>query len=251
MVVENLPTDPPETKNPETWVDLALYIFGGFGLFVVASGVVGYFFMDIEPNLLLLTLAVLLNVVFLGGSVYILGILRGKVSWRELGVIPLKFTRKWFWWAFGLTIILLPIRGLIGYAVQILIEGNLDSLQARADLLASDTTFSWPAFLVTLVGAGILGPISEELYFRGLIHRWFIPRLSLAWRVLISSLFFGLGHIDSIAVLIASFIMGVVLAIVYEKTESLWVPIAMHIFTNSIAVVALYASLAISQYFPS
>jgi membrane protease YdiL (CAAX protease family) len=60
-----------------------------------------------------------------------------------------------------------------------------------------------------------------------------------------------LGHIDSIAVLIASFIMGVVLAIVYEKTESLWVPIAMHIFTNSIAVVALYASLAISQYFPS
>ena len=94
-----------------------------------------------------------------------------------------------------------------------------------------------------------MGPISEELYFRGLIHRFLIPRMGFIWRVLVSSLFFGLGHIDSAGVAVSSFIMGIVLAVVYEKSESLWIPIIMHILTNTFAVIALFATLLLSNYF--
>jgi len=240
----------PENETTSTWLDLVIYIFGGFGLFALASFGVGLLFIDTEPNLLMISLAILLNVIFIGGSVYFLGVLRGKTSWEEMGLIPIKLKWEWILLAIGLAVGLMPLRALVGLIFQLVIEGNFDSLQARADIFSPGTEFSWPYFLVTLIGAGILGPISEELYFRGLIHRWFMPRLGFTSRVLASSIFFGLGHIDSVGVLASSFIMGIVLAVVYEKTESLWVPIAIHIFTNSIAVTALYFFLAIGEYLP-
>jgi membrane protease YdiL (CAAX protease family) len=34
--------------------------------------------------------------------------------------------------------------------------------------------------------------------------------------------------------------MGVVIALVYERTKSLWIAIAMHVITNSISVALIF-----------
>ena len=249
MNANHTPTIQPEEKIPETWVDFVIYIFGGFGLFILASIGVGLLVVDTKASLLLLFLAVMLNVIFIGGSVIFLGIFRHKTTWKKIGLFPIRIKWEWLIAAPLLVVVLLFVRSGIGLIVQWLIEGNFDSLQARADLFTSNMTLSWPVFLVSLIGTGIMGPISEELYFRGLIHRFLIPRMGFIWRVLVSSLFFGLGHIDSAGVAVSSFIMGIVLAVVYEKSESLWIPIIMHILTNTFAVIALFATLLLSNYF--
>jgi len=227
------------------WVDLAIYVLGGFGLFLVASLAVGML-VD-RPTLGVTALALFLNVFFIGGGVWMWGVRPGKTSWREMGFWPMNWQWTWLPLALGVTVVFLPLRALLGVLVQLALEGNLDSLQGRTDVLTAGGEFSLPGFLITLIGAGILVPIAEELYFRGLLHRWFQPRLAFWPRVLISSILFGLAHFDSVGVVASSYVMGVVNAVAYEKSRSLWLPILIHICTNSIAVLLIYVMLWVQQ----
>ncbi|MBN1935072.1 MAG: CPBP family intramembrane metalloprotease [Anaerolineae bacterium] len=235
-------TDRPRSN----WLDLLIYLFGGFGLFVLVSLGVGLLVQ--KTTIWVTALALVLNIVFIGGGVWVWGVLRRKTSWREMGFWPVNWQRKWLPVALGVSVAFIPLRALLGVLVQLLLEGNLDSLQGRTDVLTAGGQFSLLGFLITLIGAGILVPIAEELYFRGLLHRWFEPRLPFWPRVLISSLFFGLAHFDSVGVVASSYVMGVVNAVAYEKSKSLWLPILIHMSTNSIAVLLLYLALWAQQF---
>jgi hypothetical protein len=106
------------------------------------------------------------------------------------------------------------------------------------------------AYLILLLGVGILAPISEELFFRGLIYNWFRQRWGMWVSILLSSIWFSIGHIDSLGVVASSFLMGGVIAYVYERTRSLWFAIAIHLITNSISVLLLMLIQLISPYIP-
>ena len=45
--------------------------------------------------------------------------------------------------------------------------------------------------------------------------------------------------------------LGLADAVLYEQSRSIWVPIAMHVFTNSVAVTLMYTALAVMEYFPA
>ncbi len=87
---------------------------------------------------------------------------------------------------------------------------------------------------VCLLGIMIIlvGPIVEELVFRGiLLNRW-----SVKWNgrraLLLSSLFFASYHTGRHA---STFLFGVILALVYIQTKSLLVPLFCHILQNALA----------------
>ena len=244
------PPAPSTQPPPANWLDLVLYLIVGFGSFALLSWLIGS--QVEELNTAVTFLLFLTNFVCLGGTTVLLGIRRGKISWEWLGIRPLRWSWAWLFGAAGLSILLIPGRGLLGVAVQLLIDGNLDSLQTRSDLiLGGAMTFTWTGFLLTLLGAGILVPISEELYFRGLLHSWFWQKTSRFWlRVFLSSAIFGLAHYDSIGVVAASFVIGVVNAILFEKTQSLFAPIIVHMTTNSVATILLFMTLALMDAFP-
>ncbi|MCA9919202.1 MAG: CPBP family intramembrane metalloprotease, partial [Anaerolineales bacterium] len=61
---------------------------------------------------------------------------------------------------------------------------------------------------------------------------------------------FGLAHADSIGVVAASAVIGVVNALAYERTRSLFIPIVIHVTTNSAAVLLLYLMLALAELIP-
>lgn len=236
---------------PQSWLDLALYLLIGFGSFILLSGLVGALFPEI--NLGVSFLLFLANFVCLGGTTYLLGVRRGKISWQGLGLRPFRWSWQWLLIGAGVAILLLPGRAVLGLLVQMLIEGNLDSLQARSDLIMGGALeFSWIGFFSTLVGAGLLVPISEELYFRGLLHTWFWGKTERVWlRVLASGTIFALAHADSISVVAASFVIGLVNAYAYERTRSLFIPIIIHMTTNSAAVLLLYLALAVMKLLPT
>lgn len=239
-------TDPDHSPHP-SFSDLLIYLLGGLGLFVLASAAIGSIYQEI--NNIVMVLAIISNLVFIGGSVILFGIARKRISWAGLGISPPIWRWEYLPAAFALAIGIIPLRVCAGMAIQVWVEGGLDSLQARNDLFFSGG-LSWMNFIIMLVGIGILGPISEELYFRGLLYHWFKQRWGIPIGVILSSFLFGLAHIDSIAVAVSALIMGAVLALAYERTRSLYMPIAIHMITNSFAVLLTYGIMLFQEYFP-
>lgn len=225
------------------WLDLVLYLVIGFGGFFGASLLAGIWIQRDVMSLPISALAYSLNLIFFAGTVLIVGAARGKLNLRAIGFMPPRIDARWFFGAIALSLALLPARGIIGVLIQYLVGGNLNGLQMRMDVIAPEG-FTWLGFLVTWIGAGILVPISEELFFRGALFTWFRQRYNFRIAMLVSSLLFALGHFDTIGVVASSFVLAVANAYVFEKSKTLWAPILMHITTNSFAVLVIYGALA-------
>ncbi len=229
-----------EGKRPSTVGDLILYLLGGFGLFLAASLALS---LVSDVGTLADSLGrYLLNLIFLGGAALFWGLRRKKITWEQLGLA----LHRWRWSFLGLAVlisaVLNPIRAGLAILVQMLFGGGMAGLQERSTILTAGG-FTWPTFILTLVGVGILVPISEELYFRGLLFNWFREHFRFWPSVMLSAALFGLGHFDTIGVVVAAFIMGIVNAWVYERSGSLWFPIAIHAITNSSAIILIFVSM--------
>ncbi|WP_165820872.1 CPBP family intramembrane glutamic endopeptidase [Pueribacillus theae] len=82
----------------------------------------------------------------------------------------------------------------------------------------------------------IIGPVAEELIFRGL----FLNRLSAKFKspiaaIIIANGMFAILHMDPIG----AFAFGVILSLIYFKTRNLWWPILLHILNNSFAIALM------------
>jgi hypothetical protein len=85
--------------------------------------------------------------------------------------------------------------------------------------------------VVLFIVGGLLGPVAEELFFRGVIYgffrRWGVPAA-----VLLSSLIFVLSHPTSHGIRLTQAVGGILFAIAYEVERSLLVPITIHVLGN-------------------
>ena len=68
----------------------------------------------------------------------------------------------------------------------------------------------------------IVGPIAEELVFRGMIFGKLRRAFSFWPAAIISGIMFGVFHMNIMQGVYAS-VLGVLLAYVYEKTDYLWI----------------------------
>lgn len=84
---------------------------------------------------------------------------------------------------------------------------------------------------VTLLSTGILGPIIEELMFRGIIYNELKSKYSNMKSILITTIFFAIIHINIIQILYA-LIIGFILIFVYEKYNNIKAPIILHMASN-------------------
>lgn len=108
-----------------------------------------------------------------------------------------------------------------------------------ADQLGFDeNTFAAISAAVLIV---VAAPICEEIFFRGFFFGGMRARLPFWPAAIISAALFGSVHLAD-ANLIAGLqlaVLGVILAWVYERTDSLWSNIAVHAFNNAIAFALL------------
>lgn len=91
------------------------------------------------------------------------------------------------------------------------------------------------AKVVIVLTAGLIIPIFEELLFRGVVHQGLKSKLPVWAAIIASSMIFSGCHVQ-LSTIPPLFVMGVVLAWSYEKTKSIYTPIAIHIINNLIAV---------------
>ena len=77
----------------------------------------------------------------------------------------------------------------------------------------------------------LLGPLAEEVVFRGMIYGRLRRAFSLVPSMLISALLFGIYHGNWVQGIYAS-VFGMILAYVYEKTQTIWGSFLLHAVFN-------------------
>lgn len=87
-----------------------------------------------------------------------------------------------------------------------------------------------------IVSAVIAAPILEELLFRGMIYARLRDLCGAKWAIVISAAFFGIFH-GNLVQFVYAFIIGLMLAYVYEKLKTIWAPIVFHVGANLISVL--------------
>ncbi len=97
-------------------------------------------------------------------------------------------------------------------------------------------------FVVMMVYTCIIAPITEEIFYRGMVLRVF-SKANQRFGVLISAFIFGIGH-GNIPQFILAFLLGIFLAHITLKHNSVIPSILVHIFVNSVssAIGELYES---------
>jgi hypothetical protein len=154
----------------------------------------------------------------------VLVISRSPRGWSRIGLVRAEWLlglKKGFLWSVGFGLL-----AAAGYTLLHLI--GFDPMR----ILRPDPTalLDEPA-LIYGVG-GLIAPIAEEMYFRGLMfgycRRWgFWPALFL------STLVFTLMHGSALGTAIPQFVGGIVFASAYEIEKSLLAPIAIHVLGNT------------------
>lgn len=143
-----------------------------------------------------------------------------------------------------LAVVLLPLNDLMETLAQRLLFDwvRLPHAEELRELARSASAVTYLQDLarnplaLALMGivVGILGPIAEEVFFRGFAYRVFKERFGMPAGIALSAFLFALIHMNPVA-LVPIFLIGVVLALLYERTGSLAAPIGLHCANNLLA----------------
>jgi membrane protease YdiL (CAAX protease family) len=171
-----------------------------------------------------------------GGAVLLLARRRGLRS-RDLGFVrPQRWAPAAMAWggAYAVLIaygaLLLALDG-IGVNVSAFEEGNA---------LPADLARSPQVLLLFAIAVVAVAPISEELFFRGLLFRGLRGYWRMAPSLALSGLAFGLFHLTP-GVLLPFALIGMLFGWANEQTRSLWTSIVAHTAFNGVNFLATIA----------
>ncbi len=85
----------------------------------------------------------------------------------------------------------------------------------------------------------VVGPITEEILFRGYIYPTFRRKTGIVWAMIFSSACFIIFH-KSETLWFNAFVIGIILCFIYEKSGSLVAAIMAHSFSNAFICVRRY-----------
>lgn len=183
-------------------------------------------------------LLVFLSLIGLGSALLLVIWLRllrtGATTERELGWTSANFLRN-------------VALGLAGWAAIVvteiivallLMEFGVVQNQAQQFGIEKATR---PVFFLLLLGMGVLAPIAEETFFRGYIFRSYLTSLGPAWAFALSSIVFGVLHLN-LAALLPLVVIGLILAYLFYRTGSLVPSMVAHGLNNAMAATLIYFS---------
>jgi uncharacterized protein len=217
---------------------IAFFLLGFTVLWITLRPTSSMFVETFQPSIVTSLILAFMEFFALVGSVYILGLRRKGLRWKDLGLRGLSM--GWLIVTLALSVVVIPLSGLISALILAILDQPLTNPQL--DFLIPEG-FNWIGAIGMLVLGGIAVPFAEELIFRGVIYKWLRENWGLWPGILISSFLFGIVHVDP-SVAGAAFVLGIILALVYEYSRSLWSAVLIHAINNSVKIVLLYALVA-------
>jgi uncharacterized protein len=180
------------------------------------------------------TLASFIQEAALGGAValWILFVNHGRLA--SLGLPP---RRAWTDVLVGVVagVAMVFMAGIVLEVVHSIARALLGHNVSNPEQVPSDVKGAYLAVSGVVVVA--LAPLAEEAFFRGFLYKGLRRRFSVWPAALISASFFGLVHfagLDFLLIIPSLIVVGVVLALVYERQQSLMASVAAHATFNLI-----------------
>jgi len=99
------------------------------------------------------------------------------------------------------------------------------------DFLHGSIPSSWQHIVGFLLVGGVIGPIAEEVFFRGVIYGFF-RQWGAVIAIILSTLIFVITHPIGGSIPVTQLVGGIVFALAYEKEQNLMVPITIHCLGN-------------------
>lgn len=171
-------------------------------------------------------------------SAWFFALRRRGASWVAAGFRPVGL---------GTLLSMLPaaIGLMILNAVVVLITRPLfeQTPTAREQLLVDQLEITTGDLVWLLMVGVVAAPVVEEFIFRGLILRYLRTKTGKPVAVIGSAAVFGALHFIP-SLLVALFVVGLVLALVAERYDSIYPTVTLHAVHNGLIIVLLYGALA-------
>jgi membrane protease YdiL (CAAX protease family) len=163
---------------------------------------------------------------------YFQGVRRGIITAATLGLSPGNVEKAIKWGLGGAGALLLL--SVSASAVMTLFGVR----QPQGEWLAWLRDLPRPQLLLILVAGVVAAPVAEELFFRGYVFNAYLAEKGTLTAYVASALIFGLVH-GHVALLLAIFPMGLVLAYLYRRSGTILAPMLAHVLNNGFAFAAL------------
>ena len=98
-------------------------------------------------------------------------------------------------------------------------------------LLFTPLPYSKMMALFYLLVGGVIGPVAEEIFFRGIVYGY-LRRWGVYFAIALSTLVFVLPHLTAGRLPFTQLVGGIVFALAYERENNLLVPITIHCLGN-------------------
>jgi uncharacterized protein len=238
------PITQPQAENP-VWNGWDVLLIIGLTLatifvsqFAILFGAHYFFYphsslMDLAQRPLLLLISQ--YVIDLAVVIYLLLLIEGKYRAAFGTAIRWSWPRN----AWGLL--------LLG-AFMLLVLSMLENLLPMPKDTPFDKLFARPrdAYLIAIIAVS-LGPLVEELFFRGFLYPVLARRWGIAWAVFLTALPFALMHMPQYGyawgALAVIFIVGVVCGTVRAVTKSVGASFLVHVGYNGVQmIIALFVT---------
>jgi membrane protease YdiL (CAAX protease family) len=186
----------------------------------------------------------------IAGDVVIVGVLvfwlaRWHREWRAAMVLPPARERIWRDVLYGAIagLILVPAVGLISGGIEAIFREAVGHQVSVPEQVRPGLSLLAKGSLVLL--AVVIAPISEELFFRGVLFRTVRDRHGFWPAALASAIPFGLVHyvsspaIDALVLQLTMVCTGIGLAWIYERRGSIVASMASHVAFNVVGLVVI------------
>ncbi len=141
----------------------------------------------------------------------------------------------------ALTVLALGLCPLVGEAtiegIRWVVPGY--ELPAHPTIIALHESIQPLGVVIALwIGAIVLAPVAEELFFRGLVQTWLVNVLGTRRAAIaLSSVIFAAIHFGQPHAVAALFVLGALMGYAYERTGSLWPSVMIHAAFNAKTLV--------------
>ncbi len=165
-------------------------------------------------------------------------------SWRELGFrLPEGKPWKEVFFAWGAYSAIMPVFAIV--LMIILAIANFMHYEPPphplVNVFLEEEQRGKPLIVYSIILATVIGPIFEEIFFRGFCYNIIKRKFGVRWAMVGSSAFFALIHENSFAFW-PIFVLGLILCYVYEKRGNLLAPMTLHVTHNLIFIYYFFVA---------
>lgn len=162
-----------------------------------------------------------------------------RLSWREAFGFGRGGTMSPLILGAGMAVIFLPVGKGLQYVSLKLIEAGHGQAPVQEAVKMLQDAHSPESRVAQVFFAVMLAPVAEEMLFRGILYpaikQFKLPRVAL----FSTAILFAAAH-ENPPIFLPLMVLGLALALLYEKTGNLLAPITAHAVFNGINIIWFY-----------